>query len=56
MGIRGQRCAVFLDRDGVIKRRIIRGGKSVLPSHLEDLEVLPGGAKVAVGCGRNVSG
>jgi D-glycero-D-manno-heptose 1,7-bisphosphate phosphatase len=43
MGIdRDARRAVFLDRDGVINRPIVRDGKPYPPSRLEDLEVLPG--------------
>jgi D-glycero-D-manno-heptose 1,7-bisphosphate phosphatase len=34
--------AVFLDRDGVINRAFVRGGRPYPPSRLEDLEVLPG--------------
>jgi D-sedoheptulose 7-phosphate isomerase len=34
--------AVFLDRDGVINRSVIRDGKPFAPSKLEDLEILPG--------------
>jgi histidinol-phosphate phosphatase family protein len=34
--------AVFLDRDGVINRSVIRDGKPYAPSKLEDLEILPG--------------
>jgi len=34
--------AVFLDRDGVINRGIIRDGKPYPPRNLEELEVLPG--------------
>lgn len=43
MGIYNQisRSAVFLDRDGVINRSIIRGGKPYPPSSLEELEILP---------------
>jgi D-glycero-D-manno-heptose 1,7-bisphosphate phosphatase len=34
--------AVFLDRDGVINRSIVRGGKPYPPSSLEEVEILPG--------------
>ena len=34
--------AVFLDRDGVINRSVIRDGKPFAPSKLEDLQILPG--------------
>jgi D-glycero-D-manno-heptose 1,7-bisphosphate phosphatase len=36
------RMAVFLDRDGVITRPIVRAGKPYAPSSLDELEVLPG--------------
>ena len=36
------RRAVFLDRDGVINRAIVRGGKPYAPLSLEGLEILPG--------------
>jgi haloacid dehalogenase superfamily, subfamily IA, variant 1 with third motif having Dx(3-4)D or Dx(3-4)E len=43
MGIdRDRRRAVFLDRDGVINRAIIRGGKPFPPATEEALEVLGG--------------
>ena len=34
--------AVFLDRDGVINRAIVREGKPYPPKDLTELEVLPG--------------
>ena len=34
--------AVFLDRDGVINRAVVRDGKPHPPDTLDDLEVLPG--------------
>ena len=34
--------AVFLDRDGVINRAFVRGGKSFPPSSIMELEILPG--------------
>lgn len=34
--------AVFLDRDGVINRAIVRAGKPYAPESLEALEILPG--------------
>jgi D-glycero-D-manno-heptose 1,7-bisphosphate phosphatase len=37
--------AVFLDRDGVLNRAIIRGGKPYPPATLESLEILPGVAE-----------
>lgn len=36
------RRAVFLDRDGVINRSEVRGGKPYAPTALEDFEILPG--------------
>jgi D-glycero-D-manno-heptose 1,7-bisphosphate phosphatase len=37
-----RRQAVFLDRDGVLNRAIVRGGKPYPPATLHDLELLPG--------------
>jgi len=37
-----RRRAVFLDRDGVINRAIVRDGKPYSPQSLDALEVLPG--------------
>jgi D-glycero-D-manno-heptose 1,7-bisphosphate phosphatase len=34
--------AVFIDRDGVINRAVIRDGKPYAPDRLDDLELLPG--------------
>ena len=34
--------AVFLDRDGVINRAIVRKGKPYAPHSIENLEILPG--------------
>ncbi|MSQ73429.1 MAG: HAD family hydrolase [Betaproteobacteria bacterium] len=39
------RRAVFLDRDGVVNRAIIRAGKPYPPDTLEALEILPGVAQ-----------
>lgn len=36
------RRAVFLDRDGVINRAFVRGGKPYPPASLDELEILPG--------------
>jgi D-glycero-D-manno-heptose 1,7-bisphosphate phosphatase len=36
------RRAVFLDRDGVINRAMVRGGKPYPPSNLAAVEILPG--------------
>lgn len=41
--------AVFLDRDGVINRALVRSGKPYPPSSLEEFEILPG---VAEACAR----
>jgi D-glycero-D-manno-heptose 1,7-bisphosphate phosphatase len=43
MGIRRKvtRSAVFLDRDGVINRAVIRDGKPYPPASLRNLEILP---------------
>ncbi|MBI3880597.1 MAG: HAD family hydrolase [Verrucomicrobia bacterium] len=40
--------AVFLDRDGVINRAIIRDGKPFAPSALADFEILPGVVEACV--------
>jgi D-glycero-D-manno-heptose 1,7-bisphosphate phosphatase len=37
--------AVFLDRDGVINRALVRDGKPYAPARLEELEILPGVAE-----------
>jgi transaldolase len=34
--------AVFLDRDGVLNRSVVRGGKPFPPASVEELEILPG--------------
>ena len=39
---RQARPAVFLDRDGVLVRAEVRGGKSYAPRRLEDFRLLPG--------------
>ena len=38
----GRRRAVFLDRDGVINRAVVRDGRPYAPATEEELEVLPG--------------
>jgi len=45
----GKRRAVFLDRDGVINRALVRDGKPYPPRSLAELEILPG---VAEACAR----
>ncbi len=40
-----RRRAVFLDRDGVINRAVVRDGKPYPPDSLEELEILPGVAQ-----------
>jgi D-glycero-D-manno-heptose 1,7-bisphosphate phosphatase len=42
MGIDIRTRAVFLDRDGVINRPVVRDGKPFPPASLDDLEILPG--------------
>ena len=36
------RQAVFLDRDGVINRAVVREGKPYPPANLAEMEILPG--------------
>lgn len=38
--------AVFLDRDGVVNRAVVRDGKPYPPQDLGDLELVPGAAQV----------
>lgn len=38
----GRRKAVFLDRDGVVNRPVIRGGKPYPPASVKDLEIVSG--------------
>jgi D-glycero-D-manno-heptose 1,7-bisphosphate phosphatase len=46
MGIHATRCrAVFLDRDGVINRAVVREGRPYPPSSVDALELLPGVAE-----------
>jgi D-glycero-D-manno-heptose 1,7-bisphosphate phosphatase len=40
--LNAKRRAVFLDRDGVISRAIVRAGRPYPPASLAELEVLPG--------------
>jgi D-glycero-D-manno-heptose 1,7-bisphosphate phosphatase len=39
---KGEGRAVFLDRDGVINRSIVRNGRPYAPLHLKEFEILPG--------------
>jgi D-glycero-D-manno-heptose 1,7-bisphosphate phosphatase len=41
----GETRAVFLDRDGVIIRAVVRDGRPYPPARVEDVEVLPGVAE-----------
>lgn len=45
MGIDAVNRAVFLDRDGVLNRAVLRGGRSYPPASLDELEILPGVAE-----------
>ncbi len=36
--------AIFLDRDGVINRSLVRAGKPFAPVRLDDFEIIPGAA------------
>jgi D-glycero-D-manno-heptose 1,7-bisphosphate phosphatase len=40
-----RRAAVFLDRDGVINKAVVRNGKPYPPATIDELEVLPGVAE-----------
>jgi D-glycero-D-manno-heptose 1,7-bisphosphate phosphatase len=40
--VSGGRAAVFLDRDGVLNRAIVRNGKPYPPANLSEFEILPG--------------
>ena len=43
MGINaGRRRAVFLDRDGVINRAVVRDGRPYPPASVDDVQLLPG--------------
>lgn len=39
------RRAVFLDRDGVLNRSMVRAGRPYAPTRLEEFEILPGAAE-----------
>lgn len=40
----GRSLAVFLDRDGVLNRSVVREGKPYPPSSIDEFEILPGAA------------
>ena len=42
MGVVQMNKAVFLDRDGVLNRAIVRNGKPFPPNSVADMEILPG--------------
>lgn len=42
------RRAVFLDRDGVLNRAFVRGGKPYPPAGLDEFEVMPGAGQALV--------
>ena len=42
---RALRRAVFLDRDGVLNRALVRKGKPYAPRRLDDFRLLPGVAR-----------
>ncbi len=42
MGVDAVRPAVFLDRDGVINRALVRNNKPFAPMRIDEVEVLPG--------------
>jgi D-glycero-D-manno-heptose 1,7-bisphosphate phosphatase len=43
----GLRRAVFLDRDGVLNRAVVRDGRPFPPATVEDFEILPGAPEAA---------
>jgi D-glycero-D-manno-heptose 1,7-bisphosphate phosphatase len=43
----GPNRAVFLDRDGVLNRAIVRDGRPYPPATVEEFEILPGAAEAA---------
>lgn len=42
------RRAVFLDRDGVVNRAVVRGGKPYPPANVGEVEILPGVSQALV--------
>lgn len=51
--MKGTRRAVFLDRDGVINRAVVDGGRPYPPKSLDELEILPGVAQALAEFRRN---
>ncbi len=45
--------AVFLDRDGVLNRAIVRDGRPYAPAHLDEMELLPGVAEACAALRRS---
>src|SRR5262249_34874628 len=43
----GLKQAVFLDRDGVLNRAVVRDGRPYPPATVEEFEILPGAAEAA---------
>lgn len=43
----GRNRAIFLDRDGVLNRAVVRNGRPYPPATPEDFEILPGAAEAA---------
>jgi hypothetical protein len=48
--VTAMRCAVFLDRDGVLNRAVVCDGKPYSPATLDELEILPGVTSAPAGC------
>jgi D-glycero-D-manno-heptose 1,7-bisphosphate phosphatase len=45
MAVRETRKAVFLDRDGVLNKAVVRGGRPFPPASVEEVELVPGAAE-----------
>jgi D-glycero-D-manno-heptose 1,7-bisphosphate phosphatase len=45
MAARETNKAVFLDRDGVLNRAVVRNGRPFPPSSIEEVEIIPGSAE-----------